>query len=453
MSSEHTRSRSLFQTGTRTGTRTRGGGDTSRSGATGAPRTAALRRWWGRAVRNLRRWWRAGRQAVTPIGWFVLAAVVVGAVVGASVGWIEGWFVAILGATLMLIALPFLLGARSYRIRLLLGRASVVAGDTGRLGVEVENTASRPQLPAVAELPVGDALREITVPLLAAHRTVTLPIEVPAPRRSVIQLGPINVARRDPLALLRREVTWRDRHLLYVHPVTTMLPPNSAGMVRDLEGDASRRLTDADLSFHAVREYVPGDAVRHIHWKSTAKTGALMIRQYEESQTARTAVLFDAVREEYASDDEYELAVSVAASISLQSVREGRERYVASAWASGRTPPRVDGLEELPSREAGELLNAWAELTRASEMFPIERLARSLAESGRDLSIVVIVTGSRPEVSRIRRAAVAFSPDVRILAVRCELLADPRVQRMDPLALATVGALTDLPQLMLRGGL
>src|SRR5690606_16700627 len=124
----------------------------------------------------------------------------------------------------------------------------------------------------------------------------------------------------------------------------------------------------------AVREYVPGDAMRHIHWKSTAKTGTLMVRQYEESQTARVAVLFDARRAEYASDDEFELGVSIAASISVQAVREGRDRFVASAYTPGRLRPRIDGLEELPSRTPAQMLDAWAELGHATEGLPIEQL-------------------------------------------------------------------------------
>ena len=50
-------------------------------------------------------------------------------------------------------------------------------------------------------------------------------------------------------------------------------------------------------------------------------------------------------RQEYVSDDEFELGVSIAASISVQAVREGRERFVASAWAPGRARPSIDGLE------------------------------------------------------------------------------------------------------------
>ncbi|MFC7766283.1 hypothetical protein [Leucobacter soli] len=53
---------------------------------------------------------------------------------------------------------------------------------------------------------------------------------------------------------------------------------------------------------------------------------------------------------------------------------------------------------------------------------------------------------------RLRRASAAFPPDVQVLAVRCEWLAEPRAQRLTPLTLVTVGALGDLPRLMLRSG-
>ena len=463
MKPERTQGRRLTRTGALggtgahglAGTRTRTRTVTSNTVAGGALayRRARAKRWWRRTWRRVSARVRTATRAITPLGWFMIAIAITGVTAGVAASWVEAWFVAVLATLLLLIALPFLLGSRAYRTDLGVSRANVVAGGEVHLTVEVQNTAARPQLPAVIELPVGDALRELTVPMLSPHHATQLSVAVAAERRGVITAGPLTVARQDPLGLLRREMTWRDVHHVHVHPRTVMLPPNSAGLVRDLEGQSSRRLTDSDLSFHAVREYVPGDAMRHIHWKSTAKTGQLMVRQYEESQTARLAVLFDARRDEYASDDEFELGVSIAASISVQAVREGRERFVASAWTPGRQRPSVDGLEELSSRDPIRMLDAWAELGPAIDGLPIEVLARSLAHSTRDLSIVVIVTGSAPTMDRLRRAAISFSPDVHVLAIRAELLADPAAQRIDSLTLATVGALGDLPQLMIRGAL
>ena len=81
---------------------------------------------------------------------------------------------------------------------------------------------------------------------------------------------------------------------------------------------------------------------------------------------------------------------------------------------------------------------------------PMSPAADKPADSPRD---VVIVTGSVPTMDRVRRAAISFTPDVHVLAIRAELLAEPKMQRIDPLTIATIGALGDLPQLMIRGGL
>lgn len=398
---------------------------------------------------------------VAPLGWFVGALTVLGVLVGAFVGWIEAWFIATAGLALLLLALPFLLGARDYRTALRLSQRSVVAGGAVQAAVEVHNVAGRPQLPAAIELPVGDALRELTVPALVAGAQVTLSAEVQTLRRGIIRVGPLTVGRRDPLGMLTREVTWPESLLVHVHPVTVAVPGSTAGLVRDLEGVASSRLTDADLSFHAVREYAEGDPLRHVHWKSTAKTGKLMVRQFEESQSARIAVLVDAHREEYASDDELELGISVAASLSLQAVRDGRERFIGvngvnavngSAAARGSARASVDGVAEMPARTESQLLDAWAALLPATETSArLESLTRGLAESRRPLSLVYVVTGARPSLARIRRAAAQFGPEVRVVVVRSDWLADPAVQRIGALTVCTVGVLSDLPHLMLRG--
>lgn len=430
-----------------TGTRARGG-DQPRRDLADPRRVRRVRRRIDEARRRVRQLARAGGSAITWTGWFVVACTVTATLAGLCFDWIEAWTVAVLGIALLLVAAPFLVGSRSYRTGIELSRASVVVGGEVRASVRVENTSSRPQLPAVAELPVGDALREVPIPLLGRRETAVLPVAVPTHRRGVIPVGPLTVARRDPLGLLRREVTWRERHLVHVRPRTARLPPNAAGLVRELEGTPSRRLTDADLSFHAVREYAPGDALRHVHWRSTAKTGALMVRQYEESQTARVAVLFDARPDEYGSPAEFELGVEVAASVSVQAVRESRERLVVSAWTPPGVRPGLRGLDELPSRDAARLLDAWAEIEPVGHGARLETLARALADAGRTLSVVTVVSGSAVGLARIRRVATAFSPGVGVLAVRCELLAEPEMHRFGSLRVCTVGALDDLPGLL-----
>ena len=69
--------------------------------------------------------------------------------------------------------------------------------------------------------------------------------------------------------------------------------------MRDIEGAVTKKIVDSDLSFHAIRDYVAGDARRHVHWRSTAKTGTMMVRQYEETRRSRIAVVMDLGLSEY----------------------------------------------------------------------------------------------------------------------------------------------------------
>lgn len=150
MSGDTTRSR-LFRTGTR-GTSTRGTGTWSatRSGATRTRgldttqrRRIAQRRRWRRARERLVGAGRAAGQAVTPLGWFVIAFTALSLVLGVTVQWIEAWFVAVVGAVLLVVALPFLIGSRAYRVGIELDRRSVVAGGETEVRLQIENRAAR----------------------------------------------------------------------------------------------------------------------------------------------------------------------------------------------------------------------------------------------------------------------------------------------------------------------
>ncbi|MFZ4841576.1 DUF58 domain-containing protein [Mycetocola saprophilus] len=410
-----------------------------------------LRRTLRRARRRLLRLRRWLGETITATGWLILGAGVLGILGGVLLGWIEGWYLACVAVILVLCASPFLIGVRAYKMTISTDRDRVFAGSEVAVALNAENLANRPALASTAELTVGDAVVEVPVPLLGPRGERSIPLPLTAPNRGVIWLGPVTVSKRDPVGLFRREMTWRKRLRLWVHPRIVFLPQHTAGMVRDLDGQTSRILTDSDLSFHAVRDYARGDSYRHVHWRSTAKTGALMVRQYEESRLARVALVFDALRSEYVDTEEFELAVSVAASISVQAIRDGRERYVASAWHPEGSRAGVGELNELPSRTATMMLDAWAELEALTEGPSLEYLAHRVSHTRDQLSIVYLIVGSHTDPLRLRRAASLFPASVRVMVIRAERLADPRSVVSGETMVLTVGALGDLPQLLVRG--
>ncbi|NHA00101.1 DUF58 domain-containing protein [Nocardioides sp. W3-2-3] len=107
----------------------------------------------------------------------------------------------------------------------------------------------------------------------------------------MLDVGPVVAVRADPLGLLRREAHLSRMDRLYVHPRTLRVEGSAAGLVRDLEGRTVPKVSDNDVSFHALRGYVAGDDRRHIHWKSSAKTGTLMVRQFEETRRSHLLTL------------------------------------------------------------------------------------------------------------------------------------------------------------------
>ena len=180
---------------------------------------------------------------------------------------------------------------------------------------------------------------------------------IPTARRAVIVVGPVRSVRADPLHLLRRQVLWTEPEDLYVHPRTVALAGSAAGFIRDLEGMPTTDLSSADVSFHALRDYVPGDDRRHIHWKTTARTNKLMVRQFEETRRAHLAISLSINTDEYASEQEFELAISAAASIGRQAIREQRELDVLTQAGplrceTGRN--MLDGMTRIVGRPAAE---------------------------------------------------------------------------------------------------
>ena len=119
---------------------------------------------------------------------------------------------------------------------------------------------------------------------------------MPTDRRAVIPIGPPSAVRTDPLGLLRRDAVEQAAVELFVHPKIIGLDSLSPGLQRDLEGQATRDLSTSDLAFHTLRDYVTGDDRRHVHWRSTAKAGRLLVRQFQDTRRSQLTLVVDGAR-------------------------------------------------------------------------------------------------------------------------------------------------------------
>jgi uncharacterized protein (DUF58 family) len=408
-----------------------------------------------RIVRMVRRavltGWRWVSPVITPLGWSTAGVVVAAFVFGYAAGWAEAVVVAWTGLVLILLAMLYLIGRNAYDVRLTMPSNRVIVGEKAPGEVIVANRTRRRLSGVRIEVPVGFGLAEFAIPGLpqgGVHQDVFL---VPTSRRGVIPIGPLRTVRADPVGLLRREVVWASALELFVHPRTIAIPSMSTGFIRDLEGTPTRDLTSSDVAFHSLREYVPGDERRNIHWKSTAKTGSYMVRQYEETRRSHLMVALSLAAGDYASEDEFELAVSVAGSLGVRAIRDSR---TVSVVASEKTPEfakrALFAVRRLSTINRGRLLDDLARVEAAEAALRLPELARVAAESAAGISIAFLVCGSTVTATQLRAASTQFPVGVDVIAVVCEPDASPTLRSVAELNVLTIGFLEDLQKSLAR---
>ncbi len=393
----------------------------------------------GRARAAVARFTAPVTSVISPVGWLVLGAAVVALGLAWAFGWIELAFV---GGTLlaaMLVAVPFVFGRMRYRVDIELQPRRVVAGERALGRLVVHNVADAPSVPSQLELPVGRGLAEFVIPSIPAGGEHEELFAVPTQRRAVITAGPAASVRGDQLGLLRREVRWTDPVELFVHPVTARLKPSAAGLVRDLEGEITKTITDNDISFHALRAYEPGDALRNVHWRTSARTGQLMVRQYEETRRSQLLLVQATNLAHYASDEEFELAVSVLASLGVQVIRDATRLATATDRLRLKTATPTALLDDtcrITPLEAGAA--------------PVRDVVREAAKRVPTPSVVIVVGGSLAPLAEFRAVETVFGSDTQVIVFRAELGAASRITRVGESTVVTVGTLDELSRLVRR---
>lgn len=180
--------------------------------------------------------------------------------------------------------------------------------------LRVHNPGTRRQGGFTAVDRVGEDRVTVAVRPLAAGAEQPYLNELPTGRRGRHQVGPLTLFRTDALGLGRSELSLGGTATLWVYPKTHPVGAVTGGLpLHHHEGEATETSPRGSLDIREVRPYVPGDEVRHLHWKATARTGQLMIRDYADPHQPQFTVLLDDRRELAAP--EFEEAVELAASL------------------------------------------------------------------------------------------------------------------------------------------
>lgn len=219
----------------------------------------------------------------------------------------------------------------------------VARGEPAGVTLTISNTSRVRAATLVATDRCGTA--SVDVPLLrlrAGHDTVES-YPVPTHRRGLVPIGPLHVTRRDPLALITLARAYGETIVVRVHPKVHPLRAVPAGLTRSLDGSVDK-VPHGSITFDTLREYVPGDELRRVHWRSSAKVGELMVREQLDTAEPAIVVLLDDRTVAHRADS-FEDACEAAASIVVAAVREGLpvSLHLVGGGAGG---PHLDVLTE-----------------------------------------------------------------------------------------------------------
>jgi uncharacterized protein (DUF58 family) len=340
-------------------------------------------------------------------GWIVLACAAATALLGRVFGVLELYIVSAALLTAFVTAYAIVLLRRPrVAVRRWVRPEVLTAGDVGRVDLVVRPNASglRPSFELVESVG-ADRTARMAVSPMRGGRQRSAGYRVPTERRGVLTIGPLLALRSDLLGLATSVDVAAGVDEILVAPRAFELPMPELG-----DGILGRHLVVQSMrlgpgEFHSLREYVPGDEPRSIHWRASARSDELKVRQYSAEGLRRCTVVLDQqVPGGAAHEEAFERAVVAAASFVHSADQHGLQtRFAATAGVDLRGPAvSVHTMHHLARV-----------MPDPSPPRPIER------DPGEGLGLVFVITPS-PDSDAWRTLQEVRDPSLTLLGVFTE---------------------------------
>lgn len=370
---------------------------------------------------------------LTGLGWLVLVGGL--ASLGAYLAWDWAEAAAIMFAALLALgaALVQTWGGGELTVRVLVEQDRLRKGQYLIGRAVARNNGRRAVRALKIELPLGAEQADIAVPTLRSGKNFTREFQLQTKRREKIVVGPPRTVRQDILGLIRRVRSWPEYQDVYVYPNFTSALATLSGYSRDMEGATSQVITSSDAAFHALRPYETGDDRRHIHWKMSAHTGQLMMRQYLETRRSHHLIVLDLRREDYGEAD-FELAVEAAASLAVSSL------------SSGQPLTLYAGKTVLKAASARAVLDFLTEVEPQEDDQEYRHLVRWALAHEEQASVCSLICGPQVGMRRLQQICLLPSADMATIGIRADAGATLTRRGASSRRLLNIGELSQLPR-------
>jgi uncharacterized protein (DUF58 family) len=334
---------------------------------------------------------------MTLFGLAALAAAIAALATGLSLDWVAFDLVG-LG---LLAAVLVGLGVVARRSPLVIDREiqppRVPKGSPAIAFLTFANRGRRTVPVSVATQPFGPHRVRTVIPKLRGGERGTRAYRLPTTRRGVFDVDPVELTRRDAFEFFRISRKYARTERIWVYPRILPLRRLPTGQLRHLEGPSSDIAPQGNITFHRLRDYVAGDDLRLVHWRSTARAGRLVVKHNVDTSQPYTVVLLD-LRPSLYTEQSFEDAVDVAASVLVASASDKAPVELRLTDGSVVGGPRA--------REVTALIDHLTAITpRSDGSLQAQLIALRRLRGGTSLVVITgeLSTDDLPYVANLRR--------------------------------------------------
>jgi uncharacterized protein (DUF58 family) len=297
--------------------------------------------------------------------------------------------------------------------------ARVFEGDSVDVRVEVKNPGNR-----LLFLEVRDRLpRQLKVEGGAAYDFVALPsgstddikYTIQAPLLGVYEIGPTDLRLEDPFGLFYEERAVEGSAVFHVLPRHEDLRKAAllSNLPMPLMGEHQVNRPGDGFDFFALRDYVPGDTIRSVNWKASARSGKMMVNQMMRTTAAEVAMFIDAraITSVGKESDSPRVWTARAASSMIELVFSRKDQ--PRVFLYGETVREIE--PQPPDRMIPLLLETLAELQPKGNL-PLRLAVSQALPTLKPFTPVILVSPLLDDATIVEAAAILLANDM-ILAV------------------------------------
>ena len=288
---------------------------------------------------------------LTKVGWSLIAGVIFSLALGRLLGILELFVFGVAAAAYICLGLLNFLRARSLSAKCIVLPNKIACGEMARIEIQTSFSSHLK----------GDTLRikniysELGLKDLVISGTsspITSDYAIQTRKRGLMKFGPLHISLQDPFGITKASKETEARCNLIVHPRTRPLTIPRYNL--DGTEEQILKLNKLGSEFHSLREYVPGDDTRLVHWQSSAKYGRLILKHnMKESADLNSAAVFLDNRDNGISEIDFEQMVSAAASlVSALSANGYRVQLLFASEGTGTESKNISNSQNMLDRLA-----------------------------------------------------------------------------------------------------